>query len=80
MGSPCLFTGQRALKIGYFYWLSVKNSKHLLTESMATWKRQSFILKAKFHLLTKAALLLFSCFRLLGCWNIALFRTVPWLA
>ena len=24
MGSPCLFTRQRALKMGYFYWLRVK--------------------------------------------------------
>ena len=32
MGSPCLFTRQRALKMGYFYWLRVKNSKHLQTE------------------------------------------------
>ena len=32
MGSPCLFTRQRALKMGYFYWLRVKNSNHLHTE------------------------------------------------
>ena len=24
MGSPCLFTRQQALKLGYFYWLRVK--------------------------------------------------------
>ena len=24
MGSPCLFTRQQALKMGYFYWLRVK--------------------------------------------------------
>ena len=32
MGSPCLFTRQRALKMRYFYWLRVKSSNHLHTE------------------------------------------------
>ena len=32
MGSPCLFTRQRALKMGYFYWLRVKSLNHLQTE------------------------------------------------
>ena len=32
MGLPCLFTRQRAPKMGYFYWLCVKNSNLLLTE------------------------------------------------
>ena len=32
MGSPCLFTRQQALKMGYFYWLLVKSSNHLHTE------------------------------------------------
>ena len=32
MGSPCLFTRQQALKMGYFYWLRVKNSNHLHRE------------------------------------------------
>ena len=32
MGSPCSFTRQRALKMGYFYWFRVKNSNHLHTE------------------------------------------------
>ena len=32
MGSPCLFTRQRALKMGYFYWLRVKNLNYLHTE------------------------------------------------
>ena len=32
MGSTCLFTRQRALKMGYFYWLRVKSSNHLYTE------------------------------------------------
>ena len=32
MGSPCLFTRQQALKMGYFYWLSTKSANHLRTE------------------------------------------------
>ena len=32
MGSPCLFARQKSLKLGYFYWLHVKNSNPLLTE------------------------------------------------
>ena len=32
MGSPCLFTRQQALKMGYFYWLRDKNSNHFYTE------------------------------------------------
>ena len=30
--SQCLFTRQQVLKLGYFYWLRVENSNHLLTE------------------------------------------------
>ena len=32
MGSPCLFTRQGSLKMGYFYYLRVKNSNNLHTE------------------------------------------------
>ena len=32
MGSSCFFMRQWALKMGYFYWLRVKNSNHLHTE------------------------------------------------
>ena len=32
MGSPCLFTRQQALKMGYFYLLRVKSSNRLHTE------------------------------------------------
>ena len=32
MGSPCLFTRQQPLKIGYFYRLRVKNSNHFHTK------------------------------------------------
>ena len=48
MGSPCLFTCQRALKMGYFYWLRVKNSNHLHTElSLGYPKDTKFFLDSK---------------------------------
>ena len=48
MGSPCLFTRQRALKMGYFWWLRVKNSNHLHTElSLGYPKDKIFYLESK---------------------------------
>ena len=43
MGSPCLLTGtrQRGVKMGYFYWLHIKNLNHLHTELSLGYK-QSF--------------------------------------
>ena len=50
MGSPCLFTRQRGVKIGYFYWLRVKNSNHLHTELSL-----GYLKDAKFYLESKAS-------------------------
>ena len=48
MGSPCLFTRQRALKLGYFYWLRVKNSDRPHTElSLGYPKDTKFYLESK---------------------------------
>jgi len=48
MGSPCLFTRQQALKMGYFYWLRVKNLIHLHTElSLGYLKDTKFYLESK---------------------------------
>ena len=48
MGSPCLFTRQRTLKMGYFYLLGVKNSNHLSTElSLGYLKEAQFYLESK---------------------------------
>jgi len=50
MGSPCLFTRERGVKMGYFYWLRIKNSNHLHTElSLGYLKDVKFVLKAKLH-------------------------------
>ena len=48
MGSPCLFTRQQALKMGYFYWLCVKSSNHLHTElNLGYLKGTKFSLESK---------------------------------
>ena len=48
MGSPCLLMCQQALKMGYFYWLHVKNLNHLHTElSLDYLKDTNFYLKSK---------------------------------
>ena len=58
MGSLCLFTRQRGVKMGggggvgggYFYWLRVKNSNHLHTELSL-----GYLKDAKFYLESKAS-------------------------
>ena len=82
MEPPCLFTRQRALKMGYIYWLRVKNSNHLHTELSL-----GYLEDAKFYLQSKASfndISSIASFKLfLIAWlrrNIVLFRTVPWLA
>ena len=48
MGSPSLFTRQRALKMGYFNWLRFKNSNHLHTElSLGYPKDTKFYIESK---------------------------------
>ena len=48
MGSPCLFTRQQALKMGYFYWLLVKSLNHLQTElNLGYLKGTKFCLESK---------------------------------
>ena len=63
MGSPCLFTRQRALKMGYFYWLRVKNSNHLHTElSLGYWKDTKFYLESKASFIDISSIASFSLF------------------
>ena len=47
MGSPCLFTRQQALKMGYFYWMRVENLNHLHTElNLCYFKGTKFCLES----------------------------------
>ena len=81
MGSPCLFTRQQALKLGYFYWLRVKNSNPLLTElSRCYLKHTKFYLEHKASFIQISSIASFNSFLIACCGDIALFRTVPWLA
>ena len=50
MGSPSLFTRQRALKMVYFYSLCIKNSNHLHTELSLGYSKDT-----KFYLENKAS-------------------------
>ena len=48
MESPCLFTRQQALKMGYFYWLRVKSLNHLHTKlNLGYLKSTKFSFKSK---------------------------------
>ena len=63
MGSPCLFTRQRAVKMGYFYWLRVKNSNHLHTElSLGYLKDVKFYLESKASFIDKSSIASFKLF------------------
>ena len=63
MGSPCLFTRQRRVKMGYFYWLRVKNSNHLHTElSLGYLKNVKFYLESKASFIDKSSIASLSCF------------------
>ena len=68
MGSPSLFTRQRAIKMGYFYWLRVKNSNHLHTELSLGYPKDT-----KLYLESEASFIIIS--------SIALFKLflVAWL-
>ena len=63
MGSPCLFTRQQALKMGYFYWLRVKSSNHLHTElNLGYFKGTKFCLESKASLIDISSIASFKPF------------------
>ena len=81
MESPYLFTRQQALQLGYFYWLRVKNSNPLLTElSRCYLKHTKVFLEHKASFIQISSITSFNSFLIARCGDIALFRTVPWLA
>ena len=80
MDSSCLFTRQRALKMGYFCWLRFENSNHLHTElSLGYLVDAKFYLESKASFIDMSSIASFKLFLLLGCGNIVLFWTAPWL-
>ena len=63
MGSQRLFTRQRALKIGYFYLLRVKNSNRLHTElSLGYMKDTKFYLESKASFIDRSSIASFKLF------------------
>ena len=81
MGSSCLFTRQQALKLGYFYWLRLKNSNPLLTElSRCYLKHTKVYLENKASFTQISSIASFNALLIACCGDIALLRTVPWLA
>ena len=80
MGLPCLFTRQQALKMGYFYWLRVKNSNPLNTElSLGYPKDTKLYLESRASFIDISSIASFKLF--LVAWvREYCTRTVPWLA
>ena len=63
MGSPCLFTRQQALKMGYFYWLRVKSLNHLHTVlNLDYLKCTKFCLESKASFIDTSSIALFKPF------------------
>jgi len=63
MGSPCLFTCQRGVKMGYFYWLRVKSSNHAHTELSLGYLRDAEIyLKSKTSFIDISSIVSFKLF------------------
>ena len=63
MGSPCLFTRQQALKMGYFYWLCVKSLNRLHTVlSLDYLKGTKFCLESKASFIDISSIALFKPF------------------
>ena len=74
MGSPCLFTRQRALKMGYFYWLRIKNSRHLHTElSLSYLQDIKFYLESKASFIEMSTIASFRLFLIAWLWEYCTF-------
>ena len=87
MGSPSLFTRQQALKLGYFYWLRVKNSNPLLTElSLCYMKHTKFYLVHKASFIQISSIASFNSFLIAWLWGYCTFsdssvvslKSSPW--
>ena len=77
MGSPCLFTRRKALKLGNFYCLRVINSNHLHTElSLCYLKHTKFYPENKAYFIQISSIASFKPFLLAWLWGCSLFRTV----
>ena len=74
MGSRCLFTRQQALKLGYFYWLHVKNSNPLVTElSLCYLKDTKFYLEHEASFIQISGISSFNSFLIAWLWGYCTF-------
>ena len=87
MGSPCLFTRQQALKMGYFYWLCVKNSNLLNRElSLGYLKDTKVYLESKASFICISSIASFKQFLIAWLWGYCTFsdssvvslKSSPW--
>ena len=71
LGSPCLFTRQQVLNLGYFYWLRVKSSNHLHTElSLGYLKDTKFYFESKASFIDMSNIASFKPFLITWLWEI----------
>jgi len=81
MGSPCLFTRQRGVKMGYFHWLRVENSNHFHKElSLGYLKDAKFYLESKASFIDISSIASFNLFLIAWLREYCTFQTVLWLA
>ena len=74
MGSPYSFTRQQALKMGYFYWLCVKNPNYLHTElSLGYLKDTKFYLESKASFIHISSIASFKPFLIAWLWEYCTF-------
>ena len=74
MGSPCSFTRQQALKMGYFYWSCVKNPNHLHTEiSLGYLKDTKVYLESKASFIHISSIASFKPFLIAWLWKYCTF-------
>jgi len=87
MGPLCLFTRQQALKIGYFYWLHIKNSNHLRTElSLGYLKATKLCLESEASFIHINSIASFKPFLIAWLWeyctfsdsSVVSFKSSPW--
>ena len=77
MGSPCSFTRQQALKMGYFYWLCVKNPNHLHTEiSLGYLKGTKFYLENNAFFIHIRSIASFKPFLIAWLWEYCTFSVI----
>ena len=74
MGSPCSFTRQQALRMGYFYWLCDKIPNYLPTEiSLGCLKDTKFYLESKASFIHISSIASFEPFLIAWLWEYCTF-------